>query len=252
MATVRTIFAIMAAKCWDIHQLDVNNAFLHGDLPEEVYMEIPKGHPLHGSGLVCKLIKSIYILNQASRLWFEKLAFVLLDLGFTQIVSDYSLFVYENSNVFVASLVYFDDILLTGNSSTFITYVKNALHSTFIIKYLGLAKYYLGLEINRTDDGLYLHQHKFLHDLLIEAGLENCKPLSLHVDTNVKLSPHDGELFEEPTVYWKFFGKLLYLTVSRPDIAYVVHHLSQLLQAPRVPHILVVHRVLRYLKATPF
>lgn len=74
-------------------------------MSEEVYMEIPKGHPLHGSGYVCKLIKSIYGLKQASQVWFEKLASVLFDLGFTLILYDYSLFVYKDLDIFVASLV---------------------------------------------------------------------------------------------------------------------------------------------------
>lgn len=252
MATVRTILAIAAVKHWDIHQLDVNNAFLHGELSEEVYMELPKGHPLHGSGYVCRLNKSIYGLKQASRVWFEKLASVLLDMGFIQTVADYSLFVYKENGIFVTALVYVDDILLTGNSNEFISHVKTELHSIFTIKDLGLAKYYLGLEIHRTKDGIYLHQHKFVHDMLIEAGLENSKPLSLPVDVNIKLSPTDGVLLDDPTVYRKFVGKLLYLTVSRPDITYIVHHLSQFLQAPRVPHMTAVQRVLRYLKSTPF
>lgn len=145
-----------------------------------------------------------------------------------------------------------DDILLTGTYIPFITHVKAVLHSSFTIKDPGLARYYLGLEIHRTPEGMYLHQHKFIFDMLVEAGLEDCKPLSLPVDATVKLSPHDGELLEDPSIYRRFVGKLLYLTVSRPDIAFIVHHLSQFLQQPRVPHMVAVQRVLRYLKATPF
>lgn len=252
MATVRTLLALATVKGWDIHQLDVNNAFLHGELSEEVYMKIPKGHPLYNSGSVCKLLKSIYGLKQASRVWFEKLASVLISLGFEQTVADYSLFIYNKGDVFVTALVYVDDILLTGTSSDFISQVKASLHSTFTIKDLGLAKYYLGLEIHRTEAGLYLHQHKFVHDLLLEAGLENAKPLSLPVDAAIKLSPTDGVLLDDPKLYRKFVGKLLYLTVSRPDIAFAVHHLSQFLQSPRVPHMIAVQRILRYLKSTPF
>ena len=97
----------------------------------------------------------------------------------------------------------------------------------------------------------FSHQHKFIHDLLVDVGLENSKPLSFLVDTTVKLSSDDGFPIDDPTIYRKYIGKLLYLTVSRPDIAYIVNHLSQFLQLPRVPHFLAVRRVLRYLKGTP-
>lgn len=76
--------------------------------------------------------------------------------------------------------------------------------------------------------------------------------MSLPLDNTIKLSSHDGILLEDPSIYQKFVSKILYLTVSRPDIAYVVHHLSQFLQAPHVPHMLAGQRVLHYLKGTPF
>lgn len=83
--------------------------------------------------------------------------------------------------------------------------------------------------------------------MLLDTGLEDCKPLSLPVDNNVKLvdnnvklSPHDGELLDDPSRYRKYVGKHLYLTVTQPDIAFAIHHLSQFLQQPRVPHMVVV------------
>lgn len=253
MSTVRTVLAFATVKRWSIHQLDINNAFLHGDLLEEVYMEVPKGHSLYGTpNAVCKLLKSLYGLKQASRQWFAKLVTVLFGLGFVQAVADYSLFTYTKGSSFIIALVYVDDILLTGNDTAMIEHIKSVLHSSFTIKDLGLAKYYLGLEIHRTEDGLFLHQHKFVYDMLVEAGLENSKPLSLPLDSTVKLSPDEGLLLEDLSIYRKFVGKLLYLTVSRPDISFVVHHLSQFLQSPREPHLHAVQRVLRYLKATPF
>lgn len=115
MVTIRTLLSIVTAKSWDVYPLDINNAFLHGDLPEEVYMELSKGHLLYGSStsMVCKLNKSIYGLKQASKQWFEKLGDALISFGFHQTIADYSLFVLERTYSFIITLGYVDDILLT-------------------------------------------------------------------------------------------------------------------------------------------
>lgn len=185
-------------------------------------------------------------------MWFEKLGATLIYFGFKQTVADYSLFTLIQNGYFIIALVYVDDILLNGNCSALISQIKAFLDQSFTIKDLGLEKYYLGLEVTYLEYGIFLHQHKFIYDLLVDAGLEDSKPLSLPVDTSIKLSLEEGLLLDDPSIYRKYVGKLLYLTLSRPDIAYIVHHLSQFLQTPRVPHMLAVQRVLRYLKGTPF
>ena len=81
VSTIRSIIALAASKQWPLCQLDVNNAFLHGDLDEEVYMEVPKGIP-NPSNKVCRLRKSLYGLKQASRQWFSKLTQTLLTMGY--------------------------------------------------------------------------------------------------------------------------------------------------------------------------
>ena len=105
MATIRTIIALAAKKHWNIFQLDVNNAFLHGDLDEEVYMQMPKGIP-NPENKVCRLKKSLYGRKQASRQWFTKLKNTLLSLGYTQSKNDYSLFLNKTTTNITLIAVY--------------------------------------------------------------------------------------------------------------------------------------------------
>lgn len=114
MTTVRCILAIAASKGWSIFQLDVNNAFLHGDLNEEVYMTLPEGLS-SSSNKVCKLKKSLYRLKQASRQWFSRLVIKLIHQGFRQSKNDYTMFIRHKDGCVTIVEVYVDDIILTGD-----------------------------------------------------------------------------------------------------------------------------------------
>ena len=118
MTTVHVILALASIYRWDLQQLDVSNAFLHGDLSEEVYMSIPPGLQGHGSPRCCKSKKSLYGLKQASRKWYEKFSTLLMSSGYQQAHSDHSLFVKHYNGTITALLIYVDDIVLTGNSLT--------------------------------------------------------------------------------------------------------------------------------------
>lgn len=254
LVTVRCLLAIAVAKGWFIEQLDVNNAFLHGDLEEDVYMDLPLGYspPDSKSNWVCKLNKSLYGLRQASRQWFAKLASFLLDAGYKQSMLDHSLFTLSSGSSYTAIVIYVDDIIVSGNDFSVIQSLKNMLNNKFSIKDLGPIKYYLGLEVQRNNIGLHLSQHKFIMDLLHSVNMQDCKPLSVPIDPHVKLYDNDtsGPLLPIPSSYRALVGKLLYLTSTRPDISFVVQSLSQFLHAPRFAHMEAVKRVLRYLKLT--
>ncbi|XP_028800757.1 uncharacterized protein LOC114756015 [Neltuma alba] len=116
MVTVRVILKIAAVNKWNVYHMDVNNAFLQGDLKEEVYMSLPQGFESKGENMVCRLRKSLYGLKQASRQWNCKLTSVLHDAGYFQSKHDYSMFTKQHVDGLVLILVYVDDLLITGNS----------------------------------------------------------------------------------------------------------------------------------------
>jgi transposase InsO family protein len=251
LTTVRCLLAVAAAKNWHLHQLDVNNAFLHGELDEEVYMELPLGFGTKGGSQVCRLTKSLYGLKQASRQWFSKFSSTLLQLGFIQSKSDYSLFTRLKGSVFIALLVYVDDIVLAGNDSEALSSFTHLLNQKFKLKDLGDLKFFLGLEIARNSSGISLCQRKYALDILEDSGLLACKPSKLPMDPNLRLSQHDGLLLDDPTVYRRLVGRLLYLSLTRPDLVYSIQVLSQFMSQPRQPHLDAAHKVLHYIKSAP-
>lgn len=175
LTTIRTFLVVVVSKAWHIHQLDINNAFLHGDLNEEVYMVLPPGFESSKPNQVCGLLRSLYGLKYASRQWNAKLTTALLQVGFRQSKADPSLFTKGDGDNFTALLVYVDDILFASASIDSIQTLKAFLDDTFKIKDLGTLGYFLGIEAHMTTDGLNLCQRKYALDILQEAGFLDCK-----------------------------------------------------------------------------
>ncbi|KAJ0922526.1 putative RNA-directed DNA polymerase [Helianthus annuus] len=254
MVTVRCIISLAVEKNWPLYQLDINNAFLYGDLKEDIYMSLPEGYYSKDESKVCKLVKSLYGLKQAPRMWNEKLVRVLIDFGFKQSKCDHSLFIKSTNSVFLVLLVYVDDIVLTGNDISEIDKVKKLLQSKFLIKDLGLLKYFLGIEVIRSSQGICLSQRKYCLDLLAEFGLTGCKPVNTPIEQNysvVSSCKQNDEPLLDITGYQKLIGKLIYLSHTRPDISYSVQFLSQFMHKPSKSHLQIALRLLRYLKKSP-
>ncbi|CAN1268353.1 Retrovirus-related Pol polyprotein from transposon TNT 1-94 [Linum perenne] len=251
MTIVRVLLSVAAIKGWKLFQLDVNTAFLHGDLYEEVYMVPPPGLMIPTPNLVCKLNKSLYGLKQASRQWNFKLTEFLLQSGYIQSKCDYSVFTKTSNDLFLIVLVYVDDIIIMGNNESEIKLLKSQLDETFTIKDLGLLKYFLGLEIARSEKGINVCQRKYALEILQDAGLLASKPSVCPTDTAGRLSAKSGTVLSDPAVYRRLIGRLVYLCTTRPDIAFAVNYLSQFVSQPTDLHMQAASRIVRYIKNDP-
>ncbi|GJQ98097.1 ribonuclease H-like domain-containing protein [Tanacetum coccineum] len=171
-----------------------------------VYMKPPEGY-FPSDNKVCRLKKSLYGLKQAPRQWNAKLTSTLIENGFSQSKFDYSLYTKSDKGVFLALLVYVDDIIITGNSISKIEKFKVYLKSKFMIKDLGKFKYFLGIEVVETDKGMCLNKRKYVLDLLSKYGMLAKTPLMSKLVISNEASGKDP-LLENITDYQKLMGKL--------------------------------------------
>ena len=249
-ATVRILMAVASLQNWTLNQLDINNAFLHGTLDEEVYMKLPQGYYPDAPEKVCRLKKSLYGLKQASRQWNKALTKFLIDHGFVQSKRDYSLFVRKCQGKMCVVLAYVDDLLITGDDTDFVHTLKKELDAEFTIKDLGDMRFFLGIEVSRDDKGVTLRQQKFVRDLLEQVGMTSCKAAATPFPVGLKLTIDEGEELRDPEHFRSLVGKFLYLNLTRPDISFAVQQLSQFMSKPRTPHWHAALHLLRYLRST--
>ncbi|KAM1804716.1 hypothetical protein ACFX12_030549 [Malus domestica] len=245
------MLSLAATKGWKLTQLDVKNAFLHGFLDEEVYMSQPQGfidkdHP----DFVCKLERSLYGLKQAPRAWNERFSRFLLSLGFKSPYIDPSLYVKSDGPSLVVLLLYVDDIILSGDDDVHVQSVINQLTREFDMKDLGVLHYFLGLQIEYQPQGLFIHQSKYIKNLLHKAHMFDSKPCTTPCHPNQKLLNHGSLPFHDPGLYRSIVGALQYLTFTHPDIAYSVNQVCQFMHSPLDSHFVAVKRILRYLKGS--
>ncbi|CAN6723360.1 unnamed protein product [Malus baccata var. baccata] len=218
---------------------------------KEVYMSQPPGfvdqmHPEY----VCKLEWSLYGLKHAPWAWNERFSKFLLQLGFKTSYADPSLFVKSTDHSIVVLLLYVDDIILTGDSDVVVQFVISQLTKEFDMKDLGILHFFLGLQIEYQARGLFVHQHKYVKELLQKANMEECKPCLTPCHPNQKLLNHGSPPISDLTTYRSLVGALQYLTFTRPDIAFSVNQVCQFMHQPLESHFTAVKCILRYLKGS--
>ena len=193
----------------------MNNAFLNGDLTEEVYMRQPEGFvDQQRPDFVCKLHKALYGLKQAPRAWFDKLKSSLIQWGFKNSKSDTSLFLRRTKSSIIIILIYIDDILITRSDCVELEDFIKLFSSTFALKDLGRLSYFLGIDVLYGHDSIYLSQKKYIRDLLAKVDMLECKgtdtPMSSSKDYRLQKSV-EGEMgyyIEDPTHYRSIGGGL--------------------------------------------
>ena len=230
MNTIRMLISCAANLGWELHQLDVKNAFLHGNLQEEIYMHIPPGfNTTQTEGKALRLYRSLYGLKQSPRAWFDRFRKVMIQLGYKQSNGDHTLFYKRNAGKLTILIVYVDDIVITGDDDMGIYNLKKWLTKEFEVKDLGQLRYFLGIEVSRSAKGIYLSQRKYVLDLLAETGMLGCRPASTPIEQNHKLSSNLGKAVNREQ-YQRLVGRLIYLSHTRPDIAFAVSVVSRFMQ----------------------
>ena len=140
--------------------------------------------------------------------------------------------------------MYVDDILIASNNKHAVDELKVLLDQQFKLKDLGDLKFFLGLEVVRTADGINLCQRKYTLEVLSDASMIGCKLARIPMDQNLKLSKYEGKELKDPSSYRRSVGRLLYLTITRPGITFTIHRLSQFMAHPREPHLHATNKVL--------
>ena len=248
--SIRTILALANELNLEVHQMDVQTAFLHGKLSEEIYVEQSRGFEQAGSeNLVCKLEKGLYGLKQASRCWFLTIDEFLQANLYKKCDGDRCVYLKAVGDKFLILALYVDDVILATNSLQLLKSKKGKLMKGFAMKDLGKAKFCLGIQIirKRKEEKMLLLRKSFLENLLVKFGMQDSKPISTPQDLGMKLSKNDGEPIDIKRFQAAIGGLTYAVNATRPDLA-ALSSLNRYNSNPSQDHWKAVKRVLRYIK----
>uniref|UniRef100_A0AAV1U725 Reverse transcriptase Ty1/copia-type domain-containing protein n=1 Tax=Peronospora matthiolae TaxID=2874970 RepID=A0AAV1U725_9STRA len=249
--TLRMVIAISKHFGWPIDQLDVVTAFLYGVMKEQVFCVIPEGVELDSTFDCLELVKSIYGLKQASRVWNETFDEYVCSIGFQVSDFDPCLYIKTSDGHCVFILVYVDDVLVTGSSLELIAQTKNDLKTRFEMTDSGKCAFVLGIELLDGEDGsVTICQRRYVDDILKRFGMDDCKAVASPVDMSSRLVSSDATT-KVDAPFREAVGALMHLTTAtRPDIAFAVGYVSRFMENPQEEHWVAVKRIFRYLQGT--
>lgn len=258
--SLRILFALSARIGLDIDHVDIDSAYLHGQMPEEIYIEQPEGFVnAHARAKVCRLKKAIYGTKQVRRVWHGTIRQFLLQLGFHQSIYDQCIFYKIEGDTIIIVTLFVDDILVFYNSKKLLTDFKNALGQRFPIKELGNPDLIFGMRVtyDKNEGVLSLDQTDYIDLVLRECEMLDCKHSNIPIERNEGLdTPEqtcDPKLLKKKTriPYRRTIGRLMYIMVgSRPDLAYALSTLSKYCNNFTLLHWEMLKKLLRYLAGT--
>ncbi|CAJ2635927.1 unnamed protein product [Trifolium pratense] len=226
--TIRSILAVAANNGWKIFQLDVKSAFLHGELTENIYVSQPLGYISKDKSMVYRLKKALYGLKQAPRAWYSKIESYFSAEKFEKCPYEHTLFVKY------------------GLMDEF----KSSMKKKFAMTDLGKMRFFLGVEVIQSSNGIFITQQKYAAEVLSRFGMEHCNQVSSPIVPGCKLVRDETEQGTDVTVYKQMVGCLMYLLATRSDLAYSVCLVARFMERPTEMHVIAVKRIMRYLKGT--
>ena len=253
LEAIRLFLAFASLKGFKVYQLDVKSAFLYGKVQELVYVSQPEGFtdPCYPDR-VYRLDKALYGLHQAPRAWYETLSKHLLANGFERGTIDSTLFIKKKKDDFLLVQVYVDDIIFGSSDVNMCKEFELVMKSKFEMSAMGELSFFLGLQVEQKKEGMFIHQTKYVHDILSRFKMEDCSSFNTPICVNHNLGPdHESGDSVDPTQYRAMIGSLMYLTASRPDIMFAVCICARYQSNPKESHMKAVKRIFRYLKGRP-
>ncbi|KAL8160151.1 hypothetical protein V2J09_001688, partial [Rumex salicifolius] len=249
--TIRSILALAAHRDWKVYQLDVKSAFLHGELTEQVFVTQPPGYVRSGEeNKVYRLKKALYGLKQAPRAWYSRIEKYFVEAEFQRCPYEHTLFILQKDDDVLLVSLYVDDVMYTSSNEKLIREFKENMQAVFEMTDLGKMRFFLGVEVNQTANGVFICQKKYTREMLLTFGLLECNFVRNPIVPGEKLTLAGDGVLVDSTQYKQLIGSLLYLTNTRPDVMFVVGLLSRYMARPTRLHLQAAKRVLRYLKGT--
>lgn len=249
--TIRMILAMAAQSSWEVFQLDVKSAFLHGELKEEVFVQQPEGFTKKGEEeKVYRLRKALYGLKQAPRAWYSRIEAYFTREGFEKCPSEHTLFTKSKEGKILLVSLYVDDLIFTGNDKSMFDEFKKSMMLEFDMSDLGKMKHFLGVEVKQCADGIFICQKRYAREVLARFDMESANAVKNPIVPGTRLSKNEGGVRVDETLFKQVVGSLMYLTVTRPDLMYSVSLISRFMSSPTMSHWLTAKRILRYLKGT--